>query len=120
MEKQAYPQQQGRFLPYYFKYIGRGVGLLGLILFFSKLVVDVVNPYIGFGLMLTGIFLFAFSKEKIENENLMKKSQQLYQRGLQPPFPNYFKKIGAGLVLFAIFILMPAIIWLKRFNIGST
>ena len=107
MEKQTLPQQQRKFLPHYFKYIGRGVVLLGFILFFSKVVVDNINPYIGFGLMLIGLFLFGFAKEKNENEILLKKSQQ-HQPGLQPPFPNYLKKIGAGIVLFtAVVLFLP-------------
>jgi hypothetical protein len=184
MEKLRDSQQQGKFLPYYFNYIGRGISLLGLILFFSHAVIEFINPYVGFGLMLTGLFLFAFAKERIGNEILIKKSQQhrwkflphyfkytgrainllggilffsrlvvktinicwfwigfgliligaLFSalakekaeveifmkrqnpKGLLPPFPNYFKKIGAGTVLFTVAVLMPASIWLKDVN----
>jgi hypothetical protein len=113
MEKQAHPQQLRKFLPHYFKYIGRGVMLLGFILFFSKAIFENINPYIAFGLLLIGSLLFAFAKEKVENDIFMKLQQN--QPG-QPPFPNYFKKIGAGTVLFTIAVLMPASIWLKKSN----
>jgi hypothetical protein len=55
------------------------------------------------------------AKSKIETEKLMKTLQQ-HQPGPRPPFPNYFKKIGIGTVLFVIIVLIPVTICLKTYN----
>jgi hypothetical protein len=117
MEEEPHPQKQPKFLSPYFKFIGGGIILLGLILIITNLVFgqyNIVRP-LALWIVLVGIIIYAMSKSKIEKEKLMKTQQQYYP-GPQPPFPNYFKKIGIGTVLSLIFVLTPIIIFLKRYN----
>jgi hypothetical protein len=117
MEKQTQPQPQPKFLPPYFKFIGGGIILLSLILIITNLVFgqyNIIRP-LALWLVLVGIILYVMSKGKIEKEKLMK-AQQQHQPGPRPPFPNYFKKIGIGIILFVLFGLIPITLYLKTYN----
>jgi len=117
MQEEPHSQKQPKFLPPYFKFIGSGIVLLGLILIITNLVFgqyNIIRP-LALWIVLIGIIIFAMSKGKIEKEKLMK-TQQQHQLGPRPPFPNYFKKIGIGTILSLIFVLTPIIIFLKKYN----
>ena len=108
MEKQP----QLKFLPHYFKLIGGGIILLGITLIITRLVFgqyNMVRPNIALWIIYFGFMLFAFAKGKIEDKKLMEKK-------VQPGLPNYFKKIGIGIVLFAIIVFIPFIKWFKKFS----
>lgn len=76
MEKQQHHQPPLRLLPHSFKYIGRGVILLGIIIMSITHKVDfgkynIVRAKVLLDLLFIGSLLCAFAKEKIEDELLM-------------------------------------------------
>jgi len=104
-------QKQFKVLPHYFQFIGVGIMFLGVILVIKVTLgqSNIIPLNIALGIILFGFILFAFAKGKIEEEKIMKKK-------LQPGFPNYFRKIGIGTILFGIIVLIPLTIWLKKSN----
>jgi len=76
MEKQRHHQPQLQLLPHSFKLIGRGVMLLGAIIISITYKVDLgkynsISSKVLLDVIIIGLLLFTFAKEKIEDELLM-------------------------------------------------